>query len=440
MTQPTNPNEPQSSPPSSYRPLAIRNLVPGMVIGILLGIVGFLVYQKHLPQVTRTLYTVTLVSFGVLVLSFVLLYAFKRQITALIFGKGTADAGEVIDDAQRITDALTDRFADTLLIGVEPDVRERVRHVLPRMANWFIWSRFRNWWWQWVLGIFVSLGGLTGTLLLVNQNELLQNQNTLIQRQMYLDEANRRSALVVLMSNIFDKVDREIETQQKIDKDGKYNLSQSLIGQIVALSHSFKPYRYLSSEGGELTSVPLSPERGQLLITLTWLPLDTATLNKIYHSANFEDSALREAILDGAYLSGANLSRSNMFGTNINRANLSKANLDNVQLTRANLEGTNLSEADLKWADLIHTFLSEADLSEADLSEADLSGANLRGANLGNADLGAANLGSSDLKGASLNKLQLSLTVSLKGSENLHDSLKLPLQQSHPHLFQAPKD
>lgn len=361
---------------SGFKPLAIRNLLPGMVIGILIGIAGFLVYQRHLPQVTRTLYTVTLTSFGVLVLSFVLLYAFKRQITAFIFGSATANAGEVIEDAQRVTDALTDRLADTLLRDVAPDVRQRVRHVLPRLANWFIWSRFRNWWWQWVLGIFVSLGGLTGTLLLMNQNELLEAQNIkidsqteLMNQQMFLSEASRRSALVVLMSNIMDKVDTEIESQQKglsfkQKEKRKYKLSQSLIGQIAALSYSFKPYRYM--EGGSLIEKPLSPERGQLLITLTLLPLDTATLKKIYQSATFQ------------------------------------------------------------WADL-----QDADLEKADLRGVILSSANLREVNLSGANLSGANLSEADL---SIN--QLSKSKNLYNCENLHDTLKLPLQQSHPQLFQ----
>jgi hypothetical protein len=116
-------NTPNQVPPtptkSGSSPLAIRNLIPGIVVGILIGIAGFLVYDRHLPQVTRTLYIVTLTSFGVLVISFVLLYAFKKQITSFIFGSATANAGEVIEDAQRVTDALTDRFADTLLRDVD---------------------------------------------------------------------------------------------------------------------------------------------------------------------------------------------------------------------------------------------------------------------------------------------------------------------------------
>ncbi len=461
---------------SGSSPLAIRNLLPGMVIGILIGIAGFLVYQRHLPQVTRTLYTVTLTSFGVLVLSFVLLYAFKKQITAFIFGSATANAEEVIEDAQRVTDALTDRFADTLLRDVAPDVRQRVRHVLPRLANWFIWSRFRNWWWQWVLGIFVSLGGLTGTLLLMNQNELLEAQNIkidsqtnlmrkqteLAQQQMSLDEASRRSALVVLMSNIMDKVDREIESQQKglsfkQKEKRKYQLSQSLIGQIAALSHSFKPYRYL--QGDTLIERPLSPERGQLLITLTLLPLDTATLHKIYYSATFESADLQGAELQNADLRGVKLENADISNANLRGVNLFNANLINSDMTGTFLSYSDLRKAkftfakmlgvNLRGANLQESILAVANLIGAKFGRADLSGANLSGADFLQAEWAEkniieANLNNVDFTGANFKRsklyvVQLSKSRSLYECENLHDSLKLLLQQSHPQLFQAPK-
>lgn len=429
-----------SAKDNTYRPLFIRNLIPGIVIGVLLGFVIILLYQKHLPQVTQTLYKVTLISFGVLVLSFILVYAFKRRITTFIFGSATANSNEIIDDAQKITDVLTIRFADSLLSEVPIDVRQRIKFVLPRLMNWFIWNRFRNWWWQWVLGIFLSLGGLTGTLLLMNQNELLQNQNVLIQRQTSLEEANRRSALVVLMSNIFDKVDREIERQQfglsneEIDIR-KYKLSQSLIGQIVALSHSFKPYRFM--DGDTLIGKPLSPERGQLLITLSLLPLDSFTLHKIFQSATFQNSNLEGAILRRINLSSADLSGTNFKGADLRFSNLSKSKLINVDFKKSDLRNANLTDAILNESIFIDANLSEANLNRAFLIKANLTGAdlietkmsevyldtailtganlecanlhwiNLVGANLVGANLGFTNLSDANLEGANLSNVKL---------------------------------
>jgi hypothetical protein len=264
----------------------------------------------------------------------------------------------------------------------------------------------------------------------MNQNELLNNQNTLIQRQMSLEEANRRSALVVLMSNIMDKVDREIEKQQDLLPKGitkgardsaRFQLSQSLIGQIAALSHSFKPYRYMS--GDTLISKPLSPERAQLLITLTLLPLDTVTLDKIYKSATFYSADLEFATLNNQYLSGANLIRANLTGADLRKVNLSRANL-----TDANLRGTFLHRANLRDANLSEANLSETYSRWADLSGANLIDANLSGANLGNADLSRTYY---------LKFEMLKLCRSLHECKGLPDDIIVKLKQEKPDIFEG---
>jgi hypothetical protein len=57
---------------------------------------------------------------------------------------------------------------------------------------------------------------------------------------------------------------------------------------------------------------------------------------------------------------------------------------------------------------------------------------------LSGASLSGAYLIKMDLSRVNLNVNQLSVLKSLYGCENLHDSLKHPLQQSHPQLFQEP--
>ncbi|MBK9109927.1 MAG: pentapeptide repeat-containing protein [Saprospiraceae bacterium] len=478
--------------------LDLRNFIPGiLIIGVLLGIVIILIYQVHLPQITKLLYRITLFTFGVAVFSIILFYAFKRKVTSVLFGSDTANSGGIIDDAHKITDALTERFTEALPSEVPPDVRKRIKFVVPRLMNWFIWNRFRNWWWQWVLSIFLSLGGLTGTLLLINQNELLQNQNVLIQRQMSLEEANRRSALVVLMSNIMDKVDKEIERQQiglseEQISNRKYKLSQSLIGQIAALSHSFKPYRFM--DGDSLINRPQSPERGQLLITLCFLPLDSLTLAKIFKTATFESANLESAKLnyadwnradferailkkdkmfiatlfktvltldenlDSIYLNKTNslmaiLIRAHLRGAYLANADLVEANLSNADLNRGDLNEADLSKADLISAEMAYANLQSvklvgANLTNVNLTYSDLENANLRYANLSHAKLNYSNLENANLDEADLSYVnflntynlsvdQLSKSKTLYQCKNLHDSLKLSLQKRHPNLFKA---
>jgi len=472
--------EPQNETPAPIperrsvgTPFSIRHLLPGLAIGILLGIIGLLTYQNHLPGLTKVLYTVTLISFGIVVLTFLMVFVFRQFITRKILGENSV--GDFLNDAQAVADTVTDQLAKNALVNLPPATSERVRKVLPRLANWFIWGRLRNWWWNWILGVFVSLGGLTGTILLMNQNELLKAQNEKIDRQMQLEEATRRSALVVLMSNILDKVDREIESQQKglsikAKEQKKYTISQSLIGQIAALSHSFKPYQYMDTD--TLIGKPLSPERGQLLITLTLLPLDTNTFRKIYRSATFESAGLRDAILDMAYLKGANLRRADLrgaylIGADLRGAYLARADLrdtefigadligtefERAELDRADFRGADLRAADLSMANLRRAYLAEVCLSGANLSGANLSGANLREANLTEANLTEANLNGTNLKEADLSRAdlsevdltetkkltiaQLSKTSTLYGVKNLNDSLSIALQKQYPGLFE----
>jgi hypothetical protein len=92
--------------------------------------------------------------------------------------------------------------------------------------------------------------------LLENQNRLIVNQNTRIEQQTYLQEAGRRSSLIFLMNNVLDKMDEELKSPVNKDR----NLSDQLIGRIVALSKSLKPYKYLESDSLSMT---VSPERGQ---------------------------------------------------------------------------------------------------------------------------------------------------------------------------------
>ncbi|MBP6825431.1 MAG: pentapeptide repeat-containing protein [Saprospiraceae bacterium] len=304
----------------------------------------------------------------------------------------------------------------------------------------------------------------------------MKNQNTLIQHQMSLEEASRRGALVMLMSNIMDKVDDEIK-EQKSDllKTGisraavdtmKFSLSKSLIGQITALSHSFKPYRYL--EGGTLIESPLSPERGQLLITLVQIPLDSTTRHQIYLYATFQNADLKDAILNRANLSGldlndANFTKSYLIGANLHRtmlkgADLSYANLSNANLEAANMDGAvlkrtilfkanllassfvkaNLMEAILELSDLHQSTLNGASLIRANLSGADLSGADLLGDefyNTSDADLSDADFSRANLEATMVSVNQLSRSYSLKYCEGLSDSIRKVLVKDFPHLF-----
>jgi len=189
------------------------------------------------------------------------------------------------------------------------------------------------------------------------QNDRLNLQNNLI-------EADRRSSLVFLMSNVLDKVDEEIREQKDSPEfisepeDVQFSLSEPLINRIVALSRAFRPYRMM--EGDTLSEKLVSPERGQLFIALMENKLDSLTQNTIVERGDFSYAVIGEVDLRGAKL---------------REANLLSAYLRSAYLGSAKLRSAYLGSADLRYADLSSTYLGSADLSSADLSSANFENA-----------------------------------------------------------------
>lgn len=299
------------------------------------------------------------------------------------------------------------------------------KETIAEVATHVIWRLTR-------VGVFAMILGLVPFILLWQQNRLLQQQNERIYQQTFLIEGQRRSSLIFMMSNIMDKVDEEIKSD--FDNDGRRNLSFELIGRISALSHAFKPYRYL--ENGKLSLKELSPERGQLLLALLKTNLTNETLDEIYKDATFEKADLEQVRLDGEYLTGINLKE----------ANLRKAFLEDAILARANLHRADLWDAHMPRAILFQSILSEAVLShvelwDVDLSEASLSGARLNGTEFHRAILTGTRFGNSNLsKSEGLNIDQLVKANNLYLTIGIPDTLRNQILQQKPELLEKPEN
>ena len=255
------------------------------------------------------------------------------------------------------------------------------------------------------IGIFGIIVAMIPFMLLFQQNKLITKQNELITKQNSkvdiqnnLIEAERRSSLVFLMSNVLDKVDNEIREQKpNLIKSGihqdslEFRLSNPLIARIVSLSRSFKPYRML--DGDTLSNKVVSPERGQLFISLMESQLDSFTQNSIVQKGNFSNAV-------------------------VGKIDLVNAKLINANLFLIDLNNTNLSNANLKYADL-----RGADLRRVEFEEADLSGANFNNANLNSASFIGANLNYVMLDSAQINGGNFSKT-NLTGSYFIGTELK----------------
>ncbi|WP_405291274.1 pentapeptide repeat-containing protein [Algibacter sp. Ld11] len=212
------------------------------------------------------------------------------------------------------------------------------------------------------IGVIGLLVAILPTTLMFYQNNLLKIQNSKIETQTHLAEASRRSTQMFIMGEVLSDVNIELKNS------GSSRLSNTLAGRIIGLSRAMKPYRYMV--GDKLINEPISPERGQLLISLCKSKIAPSFfVDEILQESDFTKSELIDAKLRGATLRDINL----------NDANLSGSDLMNVDLQNASLKNTNLSYADLDDANLINANLEGANLKGAFLIRTNLKGANLSG-------------------------------------------------------------
>lgn len=220
------------------------------------------------------------------------------------------------------------------------------------------------------------------------QNDKIEIQNKKINIQNSLIEADRRSSLVFLMSNVLDKVDDEIREQRKelagksieINDNTKYSLSKPLRNRIIALSKTLKPYKLL--DGDTLSPKKTSLERGQLFTALMDINLDSITQNSIVEKGDFSYADIGAIDLQGAKLRRANLSHVNLKGANLSNANLTSANLTNAYLGKVKLDNVNFFNANLSKVKLFDTKLTNSNLNSTNLTGAFISEVDFAGAKL----------------------------------------------------------
>ncbi|MBK9730527.1 MAG: pentapeptide repeat-containing protein [Chitinophagaceae bacterium] len=282
-----------------------------------------------------------------------------------------------------------------------------------------------------LIATIIVAGGVLSSFLIYKQSNYfktqMQNQDRKIREQSALIESIRKGNMVFLMSNILNNVEEELKNSR--------TLSDVVIARIAALSFSFKPYKYF--QGDSLSAKELSPERGQLMMALLLMKMDSGSFARIKQMTSFASADLRGASLKHADLSGANLKHADLKDAdlgeaNLNNANLWSANLWGANLDKANLSGADLKRSDLRWAalngthlnyadlngaqlssaqlvkaDVLNAFVQYADLEGAILSEANLAGVNFLGAGMRKINLNNANLTRTDLRMTDLNDATL---------------------------------
>lgn len=226
-----------------------------------------------------------------------------------------------------------------------------------------------------------------------------------IQELSAIIESSGSGNLSVFMNTILEEVDSEMKT--------KSVLSDSVIHKLATLSYSFKPHKIY--EGDSISEKTISLERGQLLLALLMLDIDSVSFLRIKSEVSFAGANLNGADLRGVDLSNADLKGAHFKVANLKRVNLSGADLSDAVLYAANLDSaklvaTNFKRADMRWAMLNHAQLQSADLSGAQMMQAQFANAEMYRATIQNADLSGAimqnaNLTSANLIGSNLQRV-----------------------------------
>lgn len=219
-----------------------------------------------------------------------------------------------------------------------------------------------------IIGVFSVYFLYKQTDYIKNQNKLIENQNYSIQKQTFLIESGRRSSQVFIMGDVLSDINKELNNE----KNTKRILSNALVGRIISLSRAMKPYKFL--EGDSLIKKPLSPERGQLLISLLESKIDSAFFrNRILTRCEFTNSDLSNSDLSGEYFSGVNFK-----GSNFSNSNFRKATFEGVNFNESNLVNVDFNKSSLQFSSFRHANLEGSDFNPLRFDGTDFEGANLK--------------------------------------------------------------
>lgn len=275
-----------------------------------------------------------------------------------------------------------------------------------------------------------GIAGVLGLVIAWQANALLQSQNERLDVQTHLAEAQRRSSLVFELTRILDLVG-----EQRAKTPNTKTLispSQEVGARIVGLTRSLRPYYYVSypteqrrpaaasnlaptsdllrlstltfgnSIAPQLGSRPLSPERGQLLVSLAAAKVDFLAQSlggATFSYADFSGTKLLDLDLTSVDLASASFNNSEVRGVVFHSPNRGGpgARLDRADFTCARISGTYFGSATLDGAKFAYVEMStihmdairqsgmEIPLPEIDsvhLARADLTNADFHGVRL----------------------------------------------------------
>jgi len=238
-----------------------------------------------------------------------LLLVYKDRILYKLFGVAKASNEEIFSSFfpsittlyKKLAHKTESKEVDESMSGLEKGGRQILAYFAFRRTRTFILSLF--------FSLLLGLFGMVGTMLLLKQNELIKEQSHLI-------EGQRRSSLIFMLANIMDTIDESLAEAKDIDYHPSRIVNKVTIARLAALSQSMKPIRYL--EGNSLIENSLSPERGQLLLSLVNCKFDTTknTIGTVLNKCSFQQADLKHSFLEDVILQNAKLYQADLYNSN----------------------------------------------------------------------------------------------------------------------------
>lgn len=240
-----------------------------------------------------------------------------------------------------------------------------------------------------LLGAAISFAIFLATYM---QVEKLEYQNKLMDASNHLQEAARRN----LLASDIEALDKQLPS-----KAGE-TLPESTIANIVNLSVSLRPYRFLQYEepdtykadgklpadvgAARLSDRALSAERGRLVLKLVRMApanlKELAQARPDFSRADLRSTRLSKLNFAQLFLSYSDLRDVEGFLANFQGAQLPHADFSGAELLGAkfsrpqeSIDSLRRQSTDLRNARFTNARLNKADFSDADLSGADFSGA-----------------------------------------------------------------
>ncbi|WP_235295627.1 pentapeptide repeat-containing protein [Portibacter marinus] len=234
------------------------------------------------------------------------------------------------------------------------------------------------------------------------ENEKLQQHNDFIIADL------RAKANVILDSTIW-----------RLSEEHRKNgiVSSESIDQLKVVNRTFAPTEIQYSDQ---YTIKTSPERGQMLLLIKALNLDSLSFSRIINTISFEYADLRNADLEGSHLEGINLKNAMLQESNLNHVNLSNAiisdaNFEKTTMKGAVLRNTDATNSNFQWANLDSATIVNSTFHKSLMQNSTLNHTQILNSNFNRTVLSYAKICNAEIKGGNWDYSFLN-KASVKGS------------------------